>query len=106
MGARGPPGCGTCLSLAPAEGSSDGPSADCGIRNAYSIRRARPSGGLGIHLLAGLPWVLTGLAAMLARKGPGRHSYCGQIRRPEPEVMYPLAVPFAVTNDLAQTGAG
>jgi hypothetical protein len=34
---------------------------------------------LGIHVLAGLACVLTGLAAMVARKGRGRHSYCGTL---------------------------
>jgi uncharacterized membrane protein len=34
---------------------------------------------LGVHVLAGLACVLTGLAAMAARKGPGRHSYFGTL---------------------------
>jgi uncharacterized membrane protein len=32
---------------------------------------------LGVHVLAGIGCVVTGLAAMLARKGPGQHSYFG-----------------------------
>lgn len=34
---------------------------------------------LAVHVLAGLGCVLTGLAAMLARKGPGRHPYIGTL---------------------------
>jgi hypothetical protein len=34
---------------------------------------------LGVHVVAGLTCVLTGLAAMVARKGPGRHSYFGNL---------------------------
>jgi uncharacterized membrane protein len=34
---------------------------------------------VGIHVLAGLACVLTGLAAMLAQKGRGRHSYFGTL---------------------------
>ena len=34
---------------------------------------------LGIHVLAGLACVLIGLAAMVARKGPGRHRYFGTL---------------------------
>lgn len=34
---------------------------------------------LAVHVLAGLGCVLTGLGAMLARKGPGRHSYAGTL---------------------------
>ena len=34
---------------------------------------------LGIHVLASLGCVLTGLAAMVARKGPGRHRYFGTL---------------------------
>jgi hypothetical protein len=34
---------------------------------------------LGVHVLAGLGCVLTGLAAMVARKGPGRHAYFGTL---------------------------
>jgi uncharacterized membrane protein len=34
---------------------------------------------LGVHVLAGLGCVLTGLAAMVSRKGPGRHSAAGTL---------------------------
>jgi hypothetical protein len=34
---------------------------------------------LYVHVLAGLGCVLTGLAAMVTRKGPGRHSYFGTL---------------------------
>jgi uncharacterized membrane protein len=34
---------------------------------------------VGVHVLAGLACVLIGLAAMAARKGPGRHSYFGTL---------------------------
>jgi uncharacterized membrane protein len=34
---------------------------------------------VGVHVLAGIACVLTGLAAMVARKGPGRHSYFGTL---------------------------
>jgi uncharacterized membrane protein len=34
---------------------------------------------LTVHVLAGLSCVLTGLAAMLFRKGPGRHPYAGTL---------------------------
>ena len=34
---------------------------------------------VGVHVLAGLGCVLAGLAAMLARKGPGRHAYFGTL---------------------------
>jgi hypothetical protein len=34
---------------------------------------------LAVHVLAGLACVLTGLAAMLAPKGPGRHARCGTL---------------------------
>jgi hypothetical protein len=34
---------------------------------------------LGVHVLAGLACVLTGIAAMVARKGPGRHSQFGTL---------------------------
>jgi uncharacterized membrane protein len=34
---------------------------------------------LGVHVLAGIGCVVTGLAAMVARKGPGRHPYFGTL---------------------------
>ena len=34
---------------------------------------------LGVHVLAGLACVLMGLAAMITRKGPGRHSQFGTL---------------------------
>jgi uncharacterized membrane protein len=34
---------------------------------------------VGVHVLAGLACVLTGLAAMMARKGPGRHAHFGTL---------------------------
>jgi uncharacterized membrane protein len=34
---------------------------------------------LSVHVLAGLACVLPGLEAMVARKGPGRHSYFGTL---------------------------
>jgi hypothetical protein len=34
---------------------------------------------LGVHVVAGLACVLTGFAAMVARKGRGRHSYFGTL---------------------------
>jgi len=34
---------------------------------------------LSVHVLAGLACVLTGLAAMVARKGPGRHARLGTL---------------------------
>ena len=34
---------------------------------------------LGVHVLAGLGCVLTGLAAMVTRKGPGRHASLGTL---------------------------
>jgi hypothetical protein len=34
---------------------------------------------LSVHVLAGLACVLTGIAAMVARKGPGRHSQFGTL---------------------------
>jgi uncharacterized membrane protein len=34
---------------------------------------------VGVHVLAGLGCVLTGLAAMVARKGPTRHAYFGTL---------------------------
>ncbi len=50
---------------------------------------------LVIHVLAGLGCVLTGLGAMLARKGPGRHPYVGTL------YYWSLAVVFASMAVLA-----